>query len=272
MKRREAEGLSNMAAAEQLFDGDLKESDGYELKERRGHVGVDANGIPLYAYLDSVLFPGDHDRLVAAMEALFDVYPPIPPVKDGRHVRFEGQPERHGGLHLGFWIPQAAKAPCISAETCGPGSKKSEAVRTFLCNPALQLLTFAVNVLFAELDPTVAEKYRNAFKASAPGLRDVWAGNPYQVSFAMIVLVINEYVLKHRDLRDAKDGWCAVVCLGAFEDGEFCLPDLKIRIPFRPGDILFIRSFALEHMVRKWRNGNRYTIVFKMHEGIFEVV
>ncbi|KAJ3151151.1 hypothetical protein HDU86_006141 [Geranomyces michiganensis] len=225
MKRLESQGLSNMAAAAQLFDKDLKESDSYELKERRGHVGVDANGIPLYAYLNSVLFPGDHDRLMAAMEALFADYPPKLPTTDGRHL-----------------------------------------------SPALQLVSFAVNVLFVELDPRIAEKYRNACKASEPGLQDVWAGNPYQVLFAMIVLIINEYVLKHRDLRDAKDGRCAVVCLGTFDDGEFCLPDLKIRIPFQPCDILFIRSFALEHMVRKWSNGNRYMIVFKMHEGIIDVV
>lgn len=100
-------------------------------------------------------------------------------------------------------------------------------------------------------------------------LKHFWKMNPANTTFPMMVLVANEWVQKHRDLRDVKDGWCAISCFGDFVGGESCLPDLSLRIPFQNRDIMFIRSFALEHFVRIWSGRERFTLVQFMHQVIY---
>ncbi|KAJ3180432.1 Protein M3 [Geranomyces variabilis] len=66
----------------------------------------------------------------------------------------------------------------------------------------------------------------------------------------------------------AKDGWCVITCLGSFDNGNICLPDLGIKLPFSPGDVLFIRSFALHHFVEKWTGIERFALVQFTHNVI----
>ncbi|KAJ3164517.1 hypothetical protein HDU87_003695, partial [Geranomyces variabilis] len=119
----------------------------------------------------------------------------------------------------------------LASGVCNPSLKETwtpqilhESILTFMGSVAMRRITLFITLLFHLVDKR---------------------------AFSIIVLVINEFVTEHRDIRDKPDGWCAIVCLGDFEGGKFCLPQLKTRIPFVPGDILFIRSCALEHMGQK---------------------
>lgn len=67
----------------------------------------------------------------------------------------------------------------------------------------------------------------------------------------------NNKVLPHKDVSDFRDGWAVMCCFGDFENGELCLPTLKItteeggkqgmRIRYGPGDVALFRATLLEH-------------------------
>ncbi|KAJ3165288.1 hypothetical protein HDU88_004373 [Geranomyces variabilis] len=241
-------------------------------------VGLDAAGERLYVYFPSFAkFRNIHDDLDSEITTLITMYPPAQPDTDACHVEFPGQPDPHGTLHIGFWGqqtqpgPKETWTPQISGESFGKGSVfRNTALYTFLGSNAMHRITLFITLLFHLIDKDSYEANRAAFEKQHYAQKNFWSSNPFQVAFAMIVIVINEFVTKHRDLKDKGDGWCAVVCLGDFQGGKFCLPQLKTRIPFVPGDILFIRSCALEHMGQKGTGDHRYSVVFKMHDIVYK--
>ncbi|KAJ3156373.1 hypothetical protein HDU89_004155 [Geranomyces variabilis] len=207
-----------------------------EIPSEKIAVGLDAAGERLYVYFRGFAkFRHIHGHLDKAITTLIATYPPAEPQTDECHVAFPGQPDIHGTHHIGFGDLQTQ-----------PGEKEAW---------TLQISSGSIG----KGDANCA-----AFKKQRYALKNYWSSNPFQVAFSMIVIVINEFVTKHRDLKDKPDGWCAIVCLGDFQGSKFCLPQLKTRIPFVPGDILFIRSCALEHMGQKWTGDHRYSVVFKM--------
>jgi len=48
-------------------------------------------------------------------------------------------------------------------------------------------------------------------------------------------LVINVNTNNHKDLEDVCHGWCAIVVLGDFEDGDASFPELGVKIDCTPG-------------------------------------
>lgn len=57
-----------------------------------------------------------------------------------------------------------------------------------------------------------------------------------------------------------------MTCFGNFERGNLCLPTLEVKgiggvqIPYRPGDIIFLRASVLEHFVSDF-DGERSVFV-----------
>jgi len=46
--------------------------------------------------------------------------------------------------------------------------------------------------------------------------------------------VINANTNNHQNLEDVCHGWCAIVVLGDFEDGDACFPELEVKIHCTP--------------------------------------
>ncbi|KAI8921858.1 hypothetical protein DFJ77DRAFT_505621 [Powellomyces hirtus] len=157
-------------------------------------------------------------------------------------------PKLHGIYHLGVWQAQASKVPTVSRESRS-SNLQLNATQDWIQSTPVRMMCLLVTKCFAALDPEMAAAYRKAWARMPRSGIGFWGPNTCNQTFAMMVLVLNEYVKKHRDLRDSRYGWCAV-------------------FPFQRGDIIFIRSFALEHFVRKWKGIEHFTIVFKMHQLI----
>ena len=56
---------------------------------------------------------------------------------------------------------------------------------------------------------------------------------------------------------------------GEFEGGYLCLPDLGVRVPFQPGDVVIFRSALLEHYITSFK-GQRYSLVFFTKESVIK--
>ena len=82
-------------------------------------------------------------------------------------------------------------------------------------------------------------------------------------------LFINLFPDEHVDLNYIPDGWSAMVLLGNYEGGELYLPDIGVRLPYRPRDVVFIRSRVLRHFSDYFKGMTRYVIVFTNNQGLF---
>ena len=51
----------------------------------------------------------------------------------------------------------------------------------------------------------------------------------------------------HLDFHDYKLGWAWIWCVGDFVGGELCLPQLGIKIPLVPGQMISFMAGSLAH-------------------------
>ncbi|KAG2063333.1 hypothetical protein BDR04DRAFT_948841, partial [Suillus decipiens] len=105
-------------------------------------------------------------------------------------------------------------------------------------------LALTLQEMFKVSWPEYYEMYRAAFEAGVwveddPG---PWLGR---------AIIWKLQVLPHRDGLDG--GPTAIFCLGHFTGGECYLPDLHIKLQYRPGDVLIFLSGDLYHAVGDWK-------------------
>ena len=55
----------------------------------------------------------------------------------------------------------------------------------------------------------------------------------------------------HLDLSDHKCGLAVMTVFGRFKGGEVVILSLKVKFPFQPRDVIFIRASDLTHFVTK---------------------
>lgn len=63
------------------------------------------------------------------------------------------------------------------------------------------------------------------------------------------------------------DGYAAMMPWGRFSGGALVLPELGIKIPYKPGDVLLIRSALLEHYLTDF-DGERTSTIFFLHKDV----
>ncbi|KAJ1567578.1 hypothetical protein HK405_005461, partial [Cladochytrium tenue] len=179
--------------------------------------------------------------------------------EDVRHVlEFDERMAKIFSGHFGCWQPKMEKPMPIdgSKETTDTLARLTS-VMFLLRSPAFLAIAQLVEGLFTRVDPAASTRYKNIFELFVdPHTKMLFQGG--QSTFPMVVVTVGQLVLRHRDLKDVKQGWCAVVCLGLFEGGDMCFPDLEKRVQFRPGDfakggevIDFITEGLLCHAIIK---------------------
>ncbi|KAG2336744.1 hypothetical protein BDR05DRAFT_896331 [Suillus weaverae] len=105
-------------------------------------------------------------------------------------------------------------------------------------------LALALKEMFKVAYPDEFNVYEKAFEAGVWEVADPgpWLGRA-------IVWKLN--VLPHRDGLDG--GPTAIFCLGHFSGGEAYLTDLKLKLWYRPGDVLIFRAGDLYHAIGPWK-------------------
>jgi hypothetical protein len=170
-------------------------------------------------------------------------------VHDGLTYRYADEheaSERTGVTHLVHaWHMQghhATKSPLKPSADMVRNAQVAQAVQWYLAYTRPLALT--LQEMFKVSWPEDYEKYRKAFEAGVwveddPG---PWLGR---------AIVWKLQVLPHRDGLDG--GPTAIFCLGRFSGGECYLPDLHIKLRYRPGDVLIFLSGDLYHAVGDWK-------------------
>lgn len=194
-----------------------------------------------------------------------------PSASEKRHANFEEQCEKlknteHacGTFRMTVHHQQGhyTEAPGPSSDLFGGTCAETLMQTNFRCNPAIAKLSATVSKLFAAIDPQAYQRYREIYLKMVekyPSILQLDNGNPMQC-FVGYYVVLNLETLLHRDCMDPRNGWVAMAVFGCYEGGELYLPDILLRLPYKNGDIVFMRSWALQHFVSAF-NGTRYVIV-----------
>lgn len=59
-----------------------------------------------------------------------------------------------------------------------------------------------------------------------------------------------------------------MICAGNFTKGHLVIPDLRIRLDFKPGDVIMFKAAILEHYLTDFE-GDRTSFVFFNHQNIW---
>ncbi|KAF6755585.1 hypothetical protein DFP72DRAFT_762481, partial [Ephemerocybe angulata] len=108
---------------------------------------------------------------------------------------------------------------------------------------ATKPLSYAVRARFKMCFPQYFEKYDKAFKAGQFNFSDPGP-------FLGRALVWKLQVNVHQDGLD--DGPAGILPSGYFDGGELYLPDLKLKLSYRPRDLVFLMAGHLFHAVGRW--------------------
>ena len=56
----------------------------------------------------------------------------------------------------------------------------------------------------------------------------------------------------HHNVLNLSDSWIAIVVLGNYEDKELCLPDIRVQLPYKAQDVVFIHFWDLKHFIHEF--------------------
>ncbi|RHZ49680.1 hypothetical protein Glove_518g12 [Diversispora epigaea] len=87
--------------------------------------------------------------------------------------------------------------------------------------------------------------------------------------FPMIAINYNIVSNYHWDLSDASNCLCCLIPLGNFQGGDLYFPQLHVRVPLQPGQVVAFDSHHLLHSNLPLISGIRHNIVYFVHQNFF---
>ncbi len=86
--------------------------------------------------------------------------------------------------------------------------------------------------------------------------------------FSFRTVLVNLWTQPHRDVNDWDNSWAWIVPFGRYSGGDFCVTELRRRIPFPAGAVIGLRGGKLEHWTTRWSGDCRFSLVHVFHEYI----
>jgi len=255
----------------------------------KSFVARDLEDRAILAYFPKVLDPNTVDATYRALDEYVTATPfnkeaeseaPKDSKQDQRHPfsarlgRLFGN--RLGIRHCGMWLSTGHPhdPPSVSRDIIGTATLLRAATVLF---KGLGLLTFELSMLFCAFDPhtwIAARQFIAALNHFHPDFEHCRVGNFECWSHRAFLFNLDTHA--HRDLRDVRDGYATIAVFGSFRGGEFVVPELGIKFPFQPGDVIFIKGQMLQHFVTPWTGkegkGERFCITHFTHQALLDFV
>lgn len=149
--------------------------------------------------------------------------------------------------------------PFTLSDTCQTTSKGKRTISQFYTDMTEPL--HVIGSLFRACCPDAFQEYEDIYMRAIDrgGTGDISVSD--QPVFCTMAILRNCQVDPHKDAGDIKNGWVAMLCTGEFEGGLLVLPELGIKLNYRPGDVVFMRSSLVEHFISDYC-GQRTSMVF----------
>jgi len=137
---------------------------------------------------------------------------------------------------------------------------------------AFKMLSKRLNWVLDILDPRAAEQYKTLQKVSMEKLEYLQGFNAINQSYWQgRIILYNRQTPPHRDTRNPPLEWTPLHAGGEFtEGGALFIEELKLRLRYLPGDLIFIRGRLLTHSVEPWSGGQRISAVYFTHDAFWK--
>lgn len=73
----------------------------------------------------------------------------------------------------------------------------------------------------------------------------------------------------HTDRQDPEYSWAVLCAFGNNDPVQFSLPQLNLRLSFKPGDMIAIRGRGLKHQTSRWEKGQRIVLPHFTHSKVW---
>ncbi|KDQ62458.1 hypothetical protein JAAARDRAFT_44817 [Jaapia argillacea MUCL 33604] len=159
--------------------------------------------------------------------------------------------------------------PSILSSDMTQTSSQFSACATLL--QELSITSRRINSLIKEVDPSyysqlealqsqVLKKYAfaKALKAIDPLLMEGRA------------IMFNRKTPRHLNHADPPGSWAILFVTGVFTVGYLFIPQLNLRLQYRPGDVVMLRGRELAHEVEAWVGGQRISVAHFTHQSIWD--
>jgi hypothetical protein len=252
-------------------------------------IARDSNDRAILAYFPKILEPTTIHATYRALDEYVtatpfneqtDSEPPKGSKQDQGHPYSARLSQLHGnrlGLrHCGMWpaTGDPNELPFVSSDVIHTPTLLRAAATLF---QHLRLLTVELSILFCAFDCrawSIARQFIAALNHFHPDFSTCRVGR--FECWAHRALLFNLDTHAHRNLRDDRDGYAAIAVFGSFTGGEFVIPQLGIKFPFQPGDVIFIKGQMLQHFVTEWTGkegkGERFCITHFTHQALLDSV
>lgn len=133
------------------------------------------------------------------------------------------------------------------------------------------ILSERLNNVLRVLDLPAAEQYeklRQAAGKELPYLRALHRLDP--CFWQGRILLFNRMTPPHKDLLNPPAEWTPLHAAGNFTTGgSLYVDELRLRVRYLPGDLIFLRGRCLTHYVERWEGGQRISAVYFTHESFW---
>jgi hypothetical protein len=138
-----------------------------------------------------------------------------------------------------------------------------------LLSEVLKPTTLRINYVLSQVDPLAsksqaelistisAQQYDGKLLDSDPSL---WTSRS---------IIFNRDTIRHRDVRDEADSWCAMLVLGKPHQSNLGLPTMNNILHYVPGTLVLLRGSRVEHMLLNWDNCYRVAIVHYTEKSVW---
>ena len=209
------------------------------------------------------------------IEEYASINPPEMP-RDSRHKEYEewllSNPHlcwppwaRAGVYHWGIWM-ERGHVHLGSIATRDTKVKTRMEIVIWPLFKSMGVLTRAQRILLAAVDMECMQEYEEILKKCPDATRRLFTTDEREC-FTLRACLVNVFTEPHVDGGDVKNGWASMCPLGEFENGDFCITELKRRFVYKVGAITFLKSEQFEHFTLRW-SGHRYCLVATIHEAV----
>jgi hypothetical protein len=133
-----------------------------------------------------------------------------------------------------------------------------------------QIFSESINLFLSDIDPA---QYASLKKARAlaedkyPFVQMLDRFDPLLMEGQAIMW--NRTTPDHKDLRDPKVGWAALVVLGNITSGWLIFRQLNLKVRYQSGDMVWLRGAILDHEVDVWEGEHRICVAHFTHQSYF---
>jgi hypothetical protein len=250
-------------------------------RPRENAIWYDAEGEKLVHYFAGPLKSIPCEEVIKAFRDLVKEYTPtVPAPGEKRSARFLewrdhiGTEKKSGVIRLTFHHQQNhshQNPPNPSSDFVSKSGKKTTAAAEFRKSRAMIDVADTISIMFAAVDPYTWRRYRDVYVRMASKFRLVEECDPNRIQcFVGHYTLINMLTTPHWDTKDPPRGWVAMLVVGDFSEGELCIPELGVGIPYQSGDVVFLRSWMLMHFIKRYHGPERYVVLYATTYSIFE--